>query len=118
MASIIDFLLTEIGIERQGTIIFWYIGSLLITIVAITLAWKRKHLRFELYIIIAALIMNFLWEIILFLFDMRLNATGIFHPIVDIIFHGIFETGGTLVLGIELIDYFKVIDLDQVLTND
>lgn len=114
MGDFIDFLLTEIEIQRKGDNVIWYIGPVMIFLVAIILSYKRNNIKLGFFIILGGLIMNIIWEFALFLFNMRTNTTEMFGPILDTIYHGIFETGGTLLLGIEIISMLNIIDLSDI----
>jgi hypothetical protein len=112
-------LLTSIEIHRNINLI-WYIAAVFVTIMSLLIAKKRGHFKIAMYVMLGAVILNFVWEILLYGFNMRADSTGMFEnmgPVPEILFHGFFETGGTLVLGIEAIDHFKIIDLKTITTE-
>ena len=114
-----NFLEKTVEIHRNMNPL-WYLATIITTTLTITILVKRKHLKIGSSIIFVSLVMNLVWEVILYAFDMRINKEGFFVNlfnggwILEIIYHGIFETGSTLALGIEGLDYFNVIDLDGI----
>ena len=115
-----SFLFKSVEIHRHMNPL-WYVATVVVTCFTLLILYKKKHVKFGLFIILVSLLMNLVWELILYGFKMRVNKDGFFVNlfeygwVLEIIFHGIFETGSTLALGIEALDYFKIVNIDGVL---
>ena len=75
------------------------------------------HLKkFGLYVLVSAAAMSTIWEVILFLFELRdYNnlLAQLIGPIPELIYHSFSETAATILLGLLIIYKIGIIDLEK-----
>ena len=107
--SFLDWLFFEIIVSRRLTNAY-YIIMLIITLIAIFLAYKLQFKRFSSYLWLVSGFICLLWEIYLF-------ATGGRHynfaPALELLYHAITEAGPGLIIMILFAHKIKLIDITE-----
>jgi len=113
--ELIDWIFTDIIIHRN---IFplWYVATGIVLAISIILAISMHLKKFGLCVLISAAAMSTIWEIILFLFELRDydNALAqLIGPIPELVYHSFSETAATVLLGLLIIYKIGIIDLEK-----
>jgi hypothetical protein len=107
--SFIDWLFFEIIVSRRLTNAYYFI-MLIITLIAVFLAYKMKYKRFSMYLWLVSGTICLFWEIYLFTTGGR-NYN--FPPALELLYHAITEAGPGLIIMILIGHKLKIIDIAE-----
>lgn len=107
--NLIDWLFLSITVSRRLSNSY-YVIMLIISLIAISIAYKMRYKRFSLNLWLIAGLICLFWEAYLFSIGSR-NYN--FHPAFELIYHALTEAGPGLIIMILFADKIKLIDISE-----